>query len=187
MDCKDWGKKREKFGKGAKCKEKVKQKKSAGNCKICVKRQRSFGKEDFYENEVKRRGKSGKAKFGKDSVKRQQEVGKTAAGGRINGRAEISSTRQVASEGVRQEEPERKTTTTDGNKMRGGRGMVEKEGRQASRYLAAENGKAQKAASERRKGTFYLMLASWWPTVAGRKRWARKGVERRLRAFEEPQ
>ena len=127
MDCKDWGKKREKFGKGADCKEKVKQKKSAGNCKICVKRQRSFGKEDFYENEVKRQEKSGKAKFGKDSVKRreksgkdsvkrQQEAGKTAAGGRINGRAEISSTRQVASEGKRQEAPERKTTTADGNR-----------------------------------------------------------------------
>lgn len=65
--------------------------------------------------------------------------------------------------------------------------MVEKEGRQASHHLAAENGKAQKAAPERRKGYFYLWLAAWWPTVAGRKRWARKGVERRLRAFEEGQ
>ena len=46
-------------------------------------------------------------------------------------------------------------------------------------------GKAQKAAPERRKGTFYLLLAAWWPTVAGRKRLARKGVERRLQAFEE--
>ena len=74
----------EKFGKGAKCKEKVKQKKSAGkeeSCKICVKRQRSLGKEDFYENEVKRQEKSGKAKFCKDGVKRQQEVGKAAADG----------------------------------------------------------------------------------------------------------
>ena len=66
--------------------------------------------------------------------------------------------------------------------------MVEqKKSRQASRQAAAENGKAQKAAPERRKGTFYLWLAAWWPTVAGRKRWARKGVERRLRAFEESQ
>lgn len=88
----------EKYGKGANCKEKVKQKKSAGkeeNCKICVKR---------------------REKSGKDSVKRQQEAGKTAAGGRINGRAEISSTRQVASEGKRQEAPEGKTTTADGNR-----------------------------------------------------------------------
>lgn len=60
MDCKDWGKKKEKFGKGAKCKEKVKQKKSAGK-EENVKRQRSFGKEDFYENEVKRQQNSGKA------------------------------------------------------------------------------------------------------------------------------
>ena len=64
--------------------------------------------------------------------------------------------------------------------------MIEKEGRQASHQMA-ENGKAQKAAPARRKGTLYLMLASWWPTTKGRKRWARKGVERRLRAFEEGQ
>ena len=71
--------------------------------------------------------------------------------------------------------------------------MTEKEGRQASRQAsrqaAAENniprGKAQKAAPERRRGRFYLMLASWWPTTKGRKRWARKGVERRLEALEE--
>ena len=64
--------------------------------------------------------------------------------------------------------------------------MVEqKKSRQASRHLAAENGKAQKAAPARRGGRFYLMLASWWPTTKGRKRWARKGVERRLQAFEE--
>ena len=48
-------------------------------------------------------------------------------------------------------------------------------------------GKAQKAAPARRRGTFYLMLASWWPTTKGRKRWARKGVERRLEALEESQ
>ena len=70
--------------------------------------------------------------------------------------------------------------------------MVEqKKGRQASRQAAAENniprGKAQKAASARRKGYFYLWLAAWWPMVAGRKRFTRKGVERRLRAFEESQ
>ena len=67
--------------------------------------------------------------------------------------------------------------------------MVEKEGRQASRHLAAENstprGKAQNTAPARRRGRFYLMLASWWPTTKGRKRWARKGVERRLEALEE--
>ena len=63
--------------------------------------------------------------------------------------------------------------------------MVEKEGRQASRQAAAENGKAQKAAPERRRGYFYLWLAAWWPTTKGCKRLARKGVERRLRAFEE--
>ena len=61
--------------------------------------------------------------------------------------------------------------------------MVEKEGRQA----AAENGKAQDTAPERRKGTFYLWLAVWWPTVAGRKRLTRKGVCKRLQALEEPQ
>lgn len=66
--------------------------------------------------------------------------------------------------------------------------MVEK---RKESHKTAENsiprGKAQKAAPERRKGTFYLMLASWWPTTKGRRRWARKGVERRLRAFEESQ
>ena len=60
-----------------------------------------------------------------------------------------------------------------------------------SRQMAAENsiprGKAQNTAPERRRGRFYLWLAVWWPTVAGRKRWARKGVERRLEAFEESQ
>ena len=70
--------------------------------------------------------------------------------------------------------------------------MVEqKKSRQASRQAAAENsiprGKAQKVAPERRKGYFYLMLASWWPTMKGCKRLTRKGVERRLRAFEESQ
>ena len=70
--------------------------------------------------------------------------------------------------------------------------MVEqKKGRQASRQAAAENniprGKAQKAASARRKGYFYLWLAAWWPTVAGRKRLTRKGVRKRLQALEEPQ
>lgn len=70
--------------------------------------------------------------------------------------------------------------------------MVEqKKSRQASRHLAAENsiprGKAQKAAPARRRGRFYLMLASWWPTTKGRRRWARKGVERRLEALEESQ
>ena len=66
--------------------------------------------------------------------------------------------------------------------------MVEqKKSRQASRQAAAENGKAQKAAPERRKGTFYLWLAAWWPTVAGRKKLTRKGVRKRLQALEEPQ
>lgn len=69
--------------------------------------------------------------------------------------------------------------------------MVEKEGRQDSRHLAAENsnqrGKAQKAAPERRRGRFYLWLAAWWPTVAGQKWLVRKGVRKRLQALEEPQ
>ena len=60
--------------------------------------------------------------------------------------------------------------------------MVEKEGRQIASHAAKRN-----TAPKRRKGYFYLWLAVWWPTVAGRKRWARKGVERRLRAFEESQ
>ena len=50
------------------CKEKVKQKKSAGK-EENVKRQRSFGKENYYENGVKRQEKSGKAKFGKATAK----------------------------------------------------------------------------------------------------------------------
>lgn len=70
--------------------------------------------------------------------------------------------------------------------------MVEqKKSRQASRQAAAENSiprdNPQKAASERRRGYFYLLLASIWPTTKGRKRLTRKGVERRLRAFEESQ
>lgn len=69
--------------------------------------------------------------------------------------------------------------------------MVEKEGRQDSRHLAAENsiprGKAQKAAPERRRGRFYLWLAAWWPTVKGQKWLVRKGVRKRLQALEEPQ
>lgn len=61
--------------------------------------------------------------------------------------------------------------------------MVEKEGRQAS----IPRGKAQKTAPERRKGYFYLLLASIWPTVKGQKWLARKGVRKRLQALEEPQ
>lgn len=57
--------------------------------------------------------------------------------------------------------------------------MVEKEGRQASRQIAPRAAKCV----ERRKGTFYLMLASWWPTTKGCRRWARKGVKRRLEAL----
>ena len=64
--------------------------------------------------------------------------------------------------------------------------MVEKEGRQAS-HKAAENSIPRGKAQERRKGTFYLWLAVWWPTVAGRKRLTRKGVRKRLQALEEPQ
>lgn len=68
--------------------------------------------------------------------------------------------------------------------------MVEqKKSRQASRQAAAENSiprdNPRKAAPARRKGTFYLWLAVWWPTTKGRKRLARKGVERRLEAFKE--
>ena len=67
--------------------------------------------------------------------------------------------------------------------------MVEqKKSRQASHQMAENSiprDNPQKAAPERRKGYFYLWLAVWWPTTKGRKRWARKGVERRLRAFEE--
>ena len=106
MDCKVQVKAQEKYGKGADCKEKVKQKKSAGNCKIYVKRQRSFGKEDFYENGVKRQENSGKAELCEDGVKQQQ----AASGGKLR----QTSTRQVASEGKRQEAPEGKTTTADG-------------------------------------------------------------------------
>lgn len=68
--------------------------------------------------------------------------------------------------------------------------MVEKEGRQASHQMVENSiprGKAQKAAPERRKGYFYLWLASIWPTTKGRKRLTRKGVRKRLQALEEPQ
>lgn len=64
--------------------------------------------------------------------------------------------------------------------------MVEKEGRQASHQIASRAAK-RNAAPERRKGYFYLWLAAWWPTTKGCRRWARKGVEKRLRAFEESQ
>lgn len=102
MDCKDWGKKKEKFGKGADCKEKVKQKKSAGkdeNCKGLEKAQRSFGKEDFYENEVKRRRNSGKAELCEDGVKQQRAEGWRSCGSWRKLRPNISSTRRVAPEG----------------------------------------------------------------------------------------
>lgn len=69
--------------------------------------------------------------------------------------------------------------------------MVEKEGRQDSRHLAAENsiprGKTQSTTPARRKGYFYLLLAAWWPTVKGQKWLVRKGVRKRLQALEEPQ
>lgn len=58
---------------------------------------------------------------------------------------------------------------------------------QKKSHQIASRAAKRNAAPERRKGTFYLWLAAWWPTTRGRKRWARKGVERRLRAFEESQ
>lgn len=64
--------------------------------------------------------------------------------------------------------------------------MVEKEGRQASHQIASRAAK-RNTAPERCKGYFYLWLAAWWPTVAGRKRLTRKGVRKRLQALEEPQ
>lgn len=66
--------------------------------------------------------------------------------------------------------------------------MVEK--RKESHQMAENSiprGKAQSTTPARRKGYFYLLLAAWWPTVKGRRWLARKGVERRLRAFEESQ
>lgn len=70
--------------------------------------------------------------------------------------------------------------------------MVEqKKSRQASRQAAAKNSiprdNPRKAAPARRKGTFYLWLAVWWPTTKGQKWLARKGVRKRLQALEEPQ
>lgn len=66
--------------------------------------------------------------------------------------------------------------------------MVEqKKSHQAAAENSTPRGKAQNTASARRRGRFYLMLASWWPTTKGRRRWARKGVERRLEALEESQ
>ncbi len=103
------------------CKVRVKQKKSAGK-DICVKRQRGFGKEDFYENEVKRQEKSGKAKFCKDGVKRQQEAGKAAAGGRMEklrqaARQEAvkaSECEKLATGSIRQEALDRQSASAEG-------------------------------------------------------------------------
>lgn len=66
--------------------------------------------------------------------------------------------------------------------------MVEK--RKESHQMAENSiprAKAQNTTPARRKGYFYLLLAAWWPTVKGCRWLARKGVERRLRAFEESQ
>ena len=72
--------------------------------------------------------------------------------------------------------------------MRGGSTMVEN---RKENHQMAENsiprGKAQKAAPARRKGTFYLLLASIWPTTRGQRWLARKGVRKRLQALKEPQ
>ena len=65
--------------------------------------------------------------------------------------------------------------------------MVEKRRPSGQPSDGIPRGKAQKAASERRRGRFYLLLASIWPTTKGRKRLARKGVRKRLQALEEPQ
>ena len=66
--------------------------------------------------------------------------------------------------------------------------MVEnrKEGHQMAEN-SNQRGKAQKAAPARRKGYFYLLLASIWPTTKGQKWLTRKGVHKRLQALEEPQ
>ena len=88
---------RQNSGKGADCKEKVKQKKSAGNCKIYVKRQRSFGKENYYENGVKRRRNSGKAELCEDGVKRREKPGKTELCG------DSVKQQQAAADGIRRE------------------------------------------------------------------------------------
>lgn len=65
--------------------------------------------------------------------------------------------------------------------------MVEQKETHQMTENSIPRGKAQKAAPERHKDTIYLWLAAWWPTVKGRRRWARKGIERRLQALEEPQ
>ena len=66
--------------------------------------------------------------------------------------------------------------------------MVEnrKEGHQMAEN-SIPRGKAQDTTSTRRKGTFYLWLASIWPTTKGQKWLTRKGVHKRLQALEEPQ
>ena len=65
--------------------------------------------------------------------------------------------------------------------------MVEKRRPSGQPSDSIPRGKAQKAAPARRKGYFYLLLASWWPTAKGQKWLARKGVRKRLQALEEPQ
>lgn len=156
MDCKDWGKKKEKFGKGAGCKEKVKEEERIDFCEVLVKRWRN----------------SGKAELCKAAA--EAAAAEAAASG-----GKLRQVREPASEGEQ-------TTTAGGNKMRGNSTMVEKrkESHQMAENNIPR-AKAQKATPARRKGYFYLLLAAWWPTVKGRRWLARKGVKRRLEALKE--
>ena len=156
----------EKYGKGADYKEKVKEEGRIDYCEVLVKRQQNSGKAELCKA------------AGEATASGIHRAEAAASGGK---RRQV---REPASEGEQ-------TTTVGENKMRGGRRMVEKESRQASRQMAAENGnqrgKAQSTAPARRKGYFYLLLAAWWPTAKGRRWLARKGVERRLEALKESQ
>lgn len=77
---------------------------------------------------VKRQQNSGKAELCKAAGEATASGIHRAEAAASGGKLRQTSTRQVV--------PEGKTTTA----MREGRGMVEKENRQASRHLAAENG-----------------------------------------------
>lgn len=121
------------------------------------------GRIDYCEVLVKRQQNSGKAELCKAAEEATasgiHRAEAAASGGKLR------QVREPASEGEQTE-------------------IVEK--RKESHQMAEnsnQRGKAQKAAPERRRGRFYLILAAWWPTAKGRRWLARKGVKRRLEAL----
>lgn len=128
------------------CKEKVKQKKSAGkdeNCKGWEKVQRSFGKEDFYENEVKRQQNSGKTELCEDGVKRRRNAGQgrkitrdgqpatraNASSYGRSGRQPASACEQAARERMRAGSARRENDNHNARRQRNGRERRPSDGR----------------------------------------------------------